>query len=224
MERGPCQDEGPVNSLDWSTVGLGLHHAAVAYNGHIVSVLGFLAQLAWLPPEWSQAEPASTLQLVPGPAQWIIPKDLHQVKERLGMPAAFAEKHACRVAVKCRNRCGGSTVAMNPLPRCFAEAVGGIGFCSPSTTTWMVLFVNAPPRVSPWPQSSTNCLAGNRCRLRSRWRRKLSIPFRRPSAVDDLHWALAPETRPVHGTSWISGRSLFFRGRGLNELCTCSIG
>ena len=86
----------------WSTVGLGLHYAAVAWGTYLVSVLGFLVQLDSLPPEWEALEAWALRRLAPGPFAWCLPTDLHRLKSWYGMPKDFSDMAIRQRAAKIR--------------------------------------------------------------------------------------------------------------------------
>ena len=86
----------------WSSLGLGLHLTAVAYETYISSVLGFLLQLEVLPSSWPELEAAIFRNLVPSPGYWIMPKDLHILKDHLGMPKSFADMKEISLAARFR--------------------------------------------------------------------------------------------------------------------------
>lgn len=67
-------------AIHWGAGGLGLHFAAAAWNTYVVSLLGFLAQLAELLGSWAEMEGRAMRRLVPGPARWVLPADLHAFK------------------------------------------------------------------------------------------------------------------------------------------------
>ena len=86
----------------WSQLGLGLHHASVAYNVYIASVVTFLLQLETLPPEWPALEAAAFRKLVPGPMSWILPSDLHVLGRHHGMPHDFVNLQEVSLAARLR--------------------------------------------------------------------------------------------------------------------------
>lgn len=75
----------------WAQLGLGLHHTTVVYNTCVVSVLGFLAQLAPLPTTWASLETAALRRLVPGLGRWATPEDFHDLARRHGLPQDFVD-------------------------------------------------------------------------------------------------------------------------------------
>jgi hypothetical protein len=86
----------------WAQLGLGLHFTSVAYNVYIASLLGFLLQLEVLPEEWESVEAAALRRLVPGPAKWILPKDLHALRCHHGLPHEFADMQEVSFAARFR--------------------------------------------------------------------------------------------------------------------------
>jgi hypothetical protein len=86
----------------WASLGLGLHFTSVAYNVYITSVLGFLLQLEVLPEEWPACEAAALKRLVPGPARWVRPQDLHTLRQHHGMPHEFADMQVTSRAARFR--------------------------------------------------------------------------------------------------------------------------
>ncbi len=84
----------------WAQLGLGLHYTSVAYNVYIASLLGFLLQLEVLPDAWVSVEAAALRRLVPGPAKWILPADLHALRSHHGLPQEFADMQEVSVAAK----------------------------------------------------------------------------------------------------------------------------
>jgi hypothetical protein len=103
----------------WAQLGLGLHFTSVAYNVYIASLLGFLLQLETLPDAWSSVEAAALRRLVPGPAKWILPTDLHALRSHHGLPQEFADMQEVsfaarfRVAYREASASGGLAVAPN---------------------------------------------------------------------------------------------------------------
>jgi hypothetical protein len=81
---------------------LGLHHATLAYNVYMASVLGFHLQLERLPEHWSRTEAAVFRRLVPGPGNWIVPRDLHHLSLLFGMPHNFGDLETVSMAAKFR--------------------------------------------------------------------------------------------------------------------------
>ena len=86
----------------WAQLGLGLHHTCVAYNTYIASVLGFLLQLELLPADWPAVEERTLRKLIPGPARWIRPADLHNLRRHLCMPHDFHDMAVISVAARFR--------------------------------------------------------------------------------------------------------------------------
>ena len=86
----------------WAQLGLGLHHTTVAYNVYIASLLGFLLQLEVLPASWASLEAATFRKLVPGPAHWIMPADLHELSRHHGMPHSFSNLSEVSLAARFR--------------------------------------------------------------------------------------------------------------------------
>ena len=86
----------------WSQLGLGLHFSSVAYNVYVASLLGFLLQLDVLPDTWTSLEAATLRQLAPGPAQWILPADLHALRRHHGMPHDFSDMGEVSLAARFR--------------------------------------------------------------------------------------------------------------------------
>jgi hypothetical protein len=86
----------------WSQVGLGLHFTSVAFNVYVSSLLGFLLQLEVLPEAWDSVEAAALRRMVPGPAKWILPEDLHVLRRHHGMPHDFANMHEVSLAARFR--------------------------------------------------------------------------------------------------------------------------
>ena len=95
----------------WAQLGLGLHHTSVAYNVYIASLLGFFLQLEVLPPEWPSLEVAALRKLVPGPASWILPADLHALRRHFGMPHDFADLGDVSLAARFRVACREAAVS-----------------------------------------------------------------------------------------------------------------
>ena len=86
----------------WAQLGLGLHHTSVAYNVYIASLLGFILQLEVLPANWPSLEAATLRKLVPGPANWILPADLHALRRHHGMPHDFSNMGEVLLAARFR--------------------------------------------------------------------------------------------------------------------------
>ena len=86
----------------WAQLGLGLHYSSVAYNVYVASPLGFLLQLAVLPESWSALEAAMSRRLVPGPAQWTLPADLHDLRRSHGLPHDFRDLRDVSLAAQLR--------------------------------------------------------------------------------------------------------------------------
>ena len=86
----------------WQSVGLGLHFASMAYNIYVSSLLVFLLQLDVIPPEWSHTEAGVLRKLIPGPAYWILPADLHRLGKDLGMPHNFNRMEDISLAARFR--------------------------------------------------------------------------------------------------------------------------
>lgn len=86
----------------WGALGLGLHFTTLAYNVYVASVPTFLLQLDRLPSGWRQAEAAAFRRLAPGPGAWVLPKDLHSLKDVFGMPQQFTKLEEVDVATKFR--------------------------------------------------------------------------------------------------------------------------
>ena len=86
----------------WAQLGLGLHFTAVAYNVYVASLLGFLLQLEVLPEEWESAEAVALCRMVPGPAKWALPADLHVLRRHFGMPHEFTDMHDLSRAARFR--------------------------------------------------------------------------------------------------------------------------
>jgi hypothetical protein len=86
----------------WAQLGLGLHFTSIAYNVYIASLLGFLLQLEVLPEEWESVEAAALRRLVPGPARWILPADLHALRIHHGLPHDFADMQEVSFAARFR--------------------------------------------------------------------------------------------------------------------------
>jgi hypothetical protein len=86
----------------WAQLGLGLHYTSVAYNVYIASLLGFLLQLELLPEEWESVEAAALRRLVPGPAKWILPADLHALRVHHGLPHEFTDMQEVSFAARLR--------------------------------------------------------------------------------------------------------------------------
>ena len=101
----------------WAQLGLGLHFTSVAYNVYIASLLSFLLQLAVLPASWSALEAAVFRKLVPGPAQWVLPADLHDLHRSHGLPHDFRDLRDVSLAARLRvvhreaMACGGLRVS-----------------------------------------------------------------------------------------------------------------
>jgi hypothetical protein len=89
-------------ALLWAGAGLGLYFTTLAYNIYISSVLGFLLQLEPLPTSWDAEERSSLRRLLPGPAQWILPEDVHNLRRSLGFPAEFADLREVSLAARLR--------------------------------------------------------------------------------------------------------------------------
>jgi exonuclease III len=86
----------------WAQLGMGLHYTSIAYNTYIASLLGFLLQLELLPEEWHSVEAAALRRLVPGPARWILPADLHALRLHHGLPQEFANMQEVSFAARFR--------------------------------------------------------------------------------------------------------------------------
>jgi hypothetical protein len=86
----------------WASLGLGLHFTSVAFNVYITSVLSFLLQLEVLPEEWPATEAAAMRRLVPGPASWVRPDDLHALRLHHGMPQDFVDMRVVSLAARFR--------------------------------------------------------------------------------------------------------------------------
>jgi exonuclease III len=86
----------------WAQLGLGLHYTSVAYNVYIASLLGFLLQLEVLPEEWESVEAAALRRLVPGPAKWVLPADLHALRTHHGLPHEFSDMEEVSFAARFR--------------------------------------------------------------------------------------------------------------------------
>ncbi len=50
-----------------------------------------MLQLDRLPLAWPRAEGAAFRRLAPGPGHWILPKDLHSLRDVFGLPRQFAK-------------------------------------------------------------------------------------------------------------------------------------
>ena len=98
----------------WSQLGLGLHFTTVAYNVYIASLLSFLLQLEVVPVAFRALEASALRRLVPGPAQWILPADLHALRRHYGMPHDFADIADVSLAARFR------------VAHCEAAAAGGL--------------------------------------------------------------------------------------------------
>ena len=70
----------------WSALELGLNLTTMAYNVYVATVMTFLLQLDRLPQAWPRTEAAAFRRLAPGPGQWILPIDLHALRDSLGLP------------------------------------------------------------------------------------------------------------------------------------------
>ena len=94
----------------WAQLGLGLHYTSVAYNVYIASLLGFLLQLEVLPDAWVSVEAAALRRLVPGPAKWILPADLHASGRTTG------SRRSSRICRRSPSRPGSGSPSGKPPP------------------------------------------------------------------------------------------------------------
>ncbi len=167
----------------WAQLGMGLYYTSVAYNIYIASLLGFLLQLEVLPDGWEAVEAAALRRLVPGPARWILPADLHALRIHHGLSAEFTDMQEVsfaarfRVAYREASASGGLAVAaatrrLDTLrldSELLAHEVGGGGgTCTRTTTT------------SPRPSSTADGWASPSTPLRTTWVRAPPVPTPRP--------------------------------------------
>ena len=90
----------------WAHTGLGLHYAICVYRTYILPTLGFIAQLRNLPEAWGATEHEAMKTLIPGPAKWIRPKDLHALGDwgfaPVGIPSLNEIARASQFRLACR--------------------------------------------------------------------------------------------------------------------------
>lgn len=86
---------------EWSSKRLGMCLATFAYKMYIHSLLGFVAQLCEPPPDLLQRFCAGLRRLAPGPGNWVMDKDLVNLK-KLGFAIEFPHPLWMLMAAKLR--------------------------------------------------------------------------------------------------------------------------
>jgi hypothetical protein len=88
--------------LAWRHLRLGLQYDARVYRTFCISVLGFLWQLARVPPEVLDAEAGALRKFAPGPGNWATPLDLFCLQSSFGFTFAFQSVETSAIAAKLR--------------------------------------------------------------------------------------------------------------------------
>ncbi len=74
----------------------------MAYNIYVATVMTFLLQLDRLPQAWPRTDAAALRCLAPGPGNWVMPMDLHALRDSLGLPQQFTKLEEVDLAAKFR--------------------------------------------------------------------------------------------------------------------------
>ena len=90
-----------ARSLQWASKHLGLYMTTFAYRVYIQPVLMFVAQLCSPPEELKPLFPWALRRLAPGPGNWILDKDLINLRS-YGMRQEFADPQVLCMAAKLR--------------------------------------------------------------------------------------------------------------------------
>ena len=86
----------------WREHHLGLQFSAVVYKTYVVTVLSHLWQLEDLPSPFKDLETKAFRRLASGPANWILPSDLHFAKELYGQARSFVDATAAALSARVR--------------------------------------------------------------------------------------------------------------------------
>jgi len=126
----------------WTACGLGLHWSVIVFNVFILSMAGFLLQL--LPPDavWVRAEGQVIQALFPGPFQWIMAKDLQEMRRELGMHGEVKSVTEVSLATRLRvlhreARAGGGLHARSLVRRIDSAARASEAMATAAWRTWM---------------------------------------------------------------------------------------
>ena len=89
-------------ACSWGNHHLGLQFSAAVYNTYVATVLSHIWQLETLPLTFKDFEHKAFRKLASGPGNWILPNDLHFVKELYGQARSFVDATAASLAARIR--------------------------------------------------------------------------------------------------------------------------
>ena len=91
-----------ARSAQWPWNRLGLYYSTCAYNCYISSLQSYVAQLEPYPEDFHTLEAQVLTKAVPGPHAWILPPDLHRLKDHYGQVMNFCHLQTAAKAAKLR--------------------------------------------------------------------------------------------------------------------------
>ena len=91
-----------ARSAQWPWNRLGLYYSTCAYNCYISSLPSYVAQLEPYPEDFHTLEAQVLAKAVPGPHAWILPPDLHRLKDHYGQVMNFCHLQIAAKATKLR--------------------------------------------------------------------------------------------------------------------------
>ena len=95
-------DKYQARAKQWRNLGAGMQYATLAYNVFVISTALYVAQLEPVPHRALEMERRAIATLLPGPHDWITPKDAWYLHDAYGQTKSFASLQAASRAAQAR--------------------------------------------------------------------------------------------------------------------------